>query len=338
MKFIKSILMKKIILLILASTSLSFAQLSASDFDKQMKLSLGDDLKMSLSNLEILEKKFPTDAKVMFLRGFYQLRDGDKNGAMMNLSKAIKSDPKFALSFGGRAQLFAMKGMLDKAIIDISEAIKLEPKNIDFLTKRSGYLYDNKQYLEGLADCKTLIQLNPTNIIGYYDAANFSQLANLASSSESYFAKAYTVKGMQKYAVDFFYAKYLLKHNQFVEAKPLIELALAVGEKNFEADDLNLAGIIFYKNKDLDKAEQLLLKSISLNSDKAEVFNNLASVYMDQEKWQKVAETASLALKADENNAMANMYMAIGMKKTGNEEMSKFYQEKAKKLEAEQNK
>lgn len=329
--------MKKIILWLLIFLSNGiFAQLKQVDFDKEMKVLTGNDIQKANANIEILEKKFPTDAKVIFLRGFYQLRDGDKNGAMMNLSKAIKIDPKFAFALGGRAQLFAMKGMLDKAIIDISEAIKLEPNNIDFLTKRSGFYYDNKQYIEGLQDAKTLIELNPTNIMSYFDAANFSKLADVNANADGFFTQAYAAKGMQKYVVDFFFAKFLLSHNRFEEAKPLIESALVIAEKDFDGDDLNIAGIIFYKNKDLDKAEELLTKSIALNPNNADVYCNLASIYMDQEKWQKVAETADLALKADENNAMANMYMAIGLKKTGNESMAIRFQEKAKRLEAEQ--
>jgi cytochrome c-type biogenesis protein CcmH/NrfG len=75
-----------------------------------------------------------------------------------------------------------------------------------------------------------------------------------------------------------------------------------------------------------------------LNPNNADVICNLASIYVDQKKWQKVAETADLALKADENNAMANMYMAIGLQKTGNEEMATRFQEKAKQLVAEQKK
>jgi tetratricopeptide (TPR) repeat protein len=161
-------------------------------------------------------------------------------------------------------------------------------------------------------------------------------LADANANTDAFFTQAYAAKGMQKFVVDFFFAKFLLAHNQFEEAKSLIESALEVGEKDFDGDDLNIAAIIFYKNNDLDKAEELYLKSIALNPNNADVICNLASIYMDQEKWQKVAETADLALKADENNAMANMYMAIGLKKTGNEEMAIRFQEKAKRLEAEQ--
>lgn len=328
--------MKSFLAILLFVSVSAFAQITQSDFDNAMKLLKGNEPEKALSNLELLEKKFPADAKVMFLRGFYLMRDQNYNPAMMSFSNAIKANPKFTLSYGGRAYLFAEKGMFDKSIVDMTSAITIEPKNAEFYSKRAEYYNKNQQYREAATDCKTLIELNPTNINAYYDAATFSKLVDSNANADEYFAQAYAAKGMQKFAVDFFFAKFLLKNNRFEEAKPLIEAALAVGEKDFDGDDLNIAGIIFYKNKELDKAEELLSKSIELNPNNADVFCNLASIYMDQEKWHKVAETASLALKADENNPMANMYMAIGMKKTGNDEMSKFYQEKAKRLEAEQ--
>ena len=112
--------MKNIFLLLVLSSTFSFAQISKIDFDKQMTLTSGSDQKARLANLELLEKKMPNDAKVIFFRGFYQFRDGDLNGALANISKALKINPKFAFAFGARAQLFSTKGMLDKAIVDIT--------------------------------------------------------------------------------------------------------------------------------------------------------------------------------------------------------------------------
>jgi serine/threonine-protein kinase len=330
--------MKLFLALLLLLSVTAFAQITQPDFDNAMKLLKGNESQKALSNLELLEKKFPTDAKVLFLRGFYQMRDENYNAAMMSFSNAIKANPKFTHSYGGRAYLFAEKGMLDKSISDMTAAIAIEPKNVEFYSKRADYYNKNQQNQEAANDCKTIIQLNPTNIKAYYDAATFSKLADANANVDVLFTQAYAAKGMQKWVVDFFFAKFLLSHNRFEEAKPLIESALAVGEKDFDGDDLNIAGIIFYKNNDLGKAEELLSKSIALNPNNADVYCNLASIYMDQEKWQKVAETADLALKADENNAMANMYMAIGLKKTGNESMAIRFQEKAKQLEAEQKK
>ena len=330
--------MKKIILLLLVFSNTIYAQLKTSEFENAMQLLQGNDPEKALSNLEILEKKFPTDAQVILLRGFYQLRDGNQNGAMMSFSNAIKTIPKYAFAYGGRAQLFASKGMLDKAILDLSEAIKLEPKNIDFLSTRATFYNDNKQFAEGLADMKTKIKLDPNNIMGYYDAAVFSKNIDANANADEFFNQAYANNGIQKFVTDVLFAKYLLKYGRYDESKIKYEAALSTNEKDFGDEDFNDVAIVYYKLKNYDKAIFYSKKAIAMVPSNVSFHLNLASTYVDLKDWQKVKETAQAAINQDQNNAMANMYMAIGLKYTGNENLALDYEAKAKKLEAEQNK
>lgn len=316
----------------------SQAQITEADFEKAMKLNQGEDISKAITNLELLEKKFPKDGKVMFLRGFYQFRDGDKNAAMMSFTNAIKNNPKFALAFGARAQLFAKKGMFEKSIVDISEAIKLEPENADFYNTRTQYYIETKQFAEALQDFKTKIQLAPLDIMGYYDAAQISKTLNPDISADNFFIQAYAVKGMDKAIVDALFGKFLMTQNRFDEAKIKYESALADGEKLFDGQDFNNAAIVFYKTKNYDKAILNCNKAIAITPDNIDFRCNLASVYTDLKDWQKVKQTAEAALAVNDNHPIANMYMAIGLKYTGNPTKALEYEAKAKRLDAEQNK
>ena len=81
--------MKRTLFILLISMSMStYAQFKTSDFNTALELINGSSQQEALSNLEILEKKYPKEAQVIFLRGFYQFRDGDQNGAMMNAEMA----------------------------------------------------------------------------------------------------------------------------------------------------------------------------------------------------------------------------------------------------------
>ena len=313
----------------------SWAQFKQSDFDNAMKLLDGSDQQKALSNLEALEKKYPKDAQVIFLRGFYQYRDGDQNGAMMNISNAIKINPKFASAYGARAVLFSAKGMLDKSISDMTAAIAIEPKNVDFYYRRADYYSKNQQNQEAINDYKKIIQLTPVDFNAYYEAAILTNLMN--ANGDLFFKEAYLVKGIQKYSVDFLYAKYLMNAKRFDEAKPAIESAL-VDEKNFDGDDLQLAAIIFYKTKEYQKSTEYFKKAIAKKPGDINFRCNLASVYIDLKDWQKVKETAEGALALNPNYPLSNMYMAIGLKWTGNESLGLQYEVKAKRLDAEQNK
>ena len=327
--------MKTTTLLVLLLCNIGFAQISKPDFNNALELIYGSSQQKALSNLEALEKKYPKDAQVIFLRGFYQYRDGDQNGAMMNISNAIKINPQFAFAYGARATLFSAKGMLDKSILDMTSAIAIEQKNVEFYYKRAEYYSKNQQNQEAINDYKTIIQLTPTDLNAYYEAATLAQLTD--ANGDAFFTQAYSAKGIKKYAVDFMYAKFLMNAKRFDAAKPLIESAL-VGEKDFDGDDLQIPAIIFYKTKNYQKSVEYFQKAIAKKPGDINFRCNLASVYIDLKDWQKVKETAEGALALYPDYPLSNMYMAIGLKWTGNERLGLEYEAKAKRLDAEQNK
>ncbi|MBC7607472.1 MAG: hypothetical protein H7199_11035 [Burkholderiales bacterium] len=330
--------MKKIILLLLVVSNSIHSQIKITEFDAALKLLQGNDQEKAINNLESLEKKFPNDVQVIFLRGFYQFRDGNQNGAMMSFSNAIKTNPKYAMAYGGRASLFASKGLLDKAIVDLSEAIKLEPKNISFLNSRSSYYYDNHQYKEGLEDMKTKIKLMPNDIMGYFDAAVFAKSMDNNYNSDDFFNQAYATRGIPKYVTDALFGKFLIKYGRFDEAKIKFEEALALGEKDFDADDFNNASIAYNKTKNYDKAIICAYKAIAKQPDNIDLYFNLTSSYIGLNDWEKVKDTAQLVLNINSEHPMANMFMAAGLMNTGNENKALEYEAKAKRLDAEQNK
>jgi len=328
--------MKSLILLVSLFSLVCSAQLKQTEFENAMLLLQGKESEKALTNLEDLEKKFPTDEQVILLRGFYQFRDGNLNAAMMSFSNAIKANPKYAFAYGARAQLFSTKGMFDKAILDISEALKIEPQNIDFLKTRVTFYFENKQFKEALEDAKFKIRLEPNNIMNYFDAADFSKYIDKNTDADDFFNQAYANKEIPKYVTDVLFAKFLLRYGRFDESKNKYETALATNEKDFGDEDLHDAAIAFYKTKNYDKSILYFNKAISMNPNNVTYYNNFISVYMDLKDWQKVKEIAEKALSVDANDPMANMLMAVGLKFTGNESLALEYQNKANRLEAEQ--
>lgn len=324
--------MKIYLLLLLIISFGATAQISQKEFDEQMSLLNGDDGEKALSSLTNLESKYPNDAQVIFLRGFYNFRDGDTNAAMTQFSQAIKTKPDFAFAYGGRAQLFAEKGMMDKAIADISEAIKLEPNNVSLLTSRAGYYYQTQRYKEGLEDMKTKIKLNPTDIMGYYDAATFSKVVDPNFDADSFFKQAYEQKEIPKFYTDVLFGKFLLNQSRFSEALHKYEAALATNEADFGDEDFQDAAIVFYKNNQYDKAIEYYNKAIVLVPQNVSYRTNLAAVYQDQGNWSKLKETAEEALSVNSEDMYANMYMAIALQKTGYEQKAAEYQAKAKRI------
>ena len=328
--------MKPILFFLFLCSIAVHSQVTQKEFDDAMQIVQGNDEALIISTIAAFEKKHPNTAEAFFLSGFNSYRDGNDTAALTAFSKAINSRPDFVIPYQFRAQIFSEKGMKEKAIADISEAIKLDPKNIGLLTTRSSFYFQTQQYEEGLKDMKRKIELAPTDIMGYYDAAIFSKAANPSLDADFYFTKAYAQKDIPKFVTDVLYGKFLLNQGRFDEAKPKYDSALATNEQDFGDEDFHDAAIVYYKTKNYDQSIKCYNKAISLMPNNVDYRSNLASLYIDLKDWQKVKETAEGALSQNSEDPRANMMMAIGLQYTGNQTLAAEYEAKAKRLSEQQ--
>src|SRR5262245_61150390 len=67
-------------------------------------------------------------AKAYYFRGVEYRDKGDLDRALADLGQAIKLDPKFALAFNNRGLAWEDKGEIDRAIADYDAAIRLDPQ------------------------------------------------------------------------------------------------------------------------------------------------------------------------------------------------------------------
>jgi tetratricopeptide (TPR) repeat protein len=91
---------------------------------------------------------------------------GDKDEydkAIADLNEAIRLDPKNPLAYGFRAEVWASKKDFDKSIADCSEAIRLDPKNCWLLGNRAAAWKVKKDYSKALADYDEAVRLAPKN-------------------------------------------------------------------------------------------------------------------------------------------------------------------------------
>jgi hypothetical protein len=71
--------------------------------------------------------------------------------------------------------------LLDLAKTDVSKAIKLEPRNVDFLWQRIDILFEMKRYEEMIKDCDSILKRDPHSALAHY----WKAVANRAEGKAS---------------------------------------------------------------------------------------------------------------------------------------------------------
>ncbi len=115
------------------------------------------------SLIESGKESRPDQAVAHHNRGLAYAVKGDLDRAIADFSEAIRLDPKDVWSYHNRGLAYAAKGDFDRAIADYSEAIRLDPKDVLAYKNRGGaYLYSGA-LPKALADFNQASELGPKN-------------------------------------------------------------------------------------------------------------------------------------------------------------------------------
>ena len=113
----------------------------------------------------------PNDAEGFLNRAGARGFNGDRNGAIADLSHAIDLDPKSEPAVYRRGAFKLQKGDYDGAITDLSRAIELSPNTADYYNDR-GLAKLNKHDNDGaIVDFTRAIELDAKNAIAYRNRA-----------------------------------------------------------------------------------------------------------------------------------------------------------------------
>lgn len=165
--------------------------------------------------VDCLNKELADDAKngyaYLWMAIAYTTVD-DYGSMLTNSDKAIQYLPKKdkesrGVAFNLRSSAYSGLGQQDLALADISEAINLDPKDVDYLNSRAQIYFEQFQYELADADAKKITELEPGNPLGWlclgrnadarkdYDKAieHYNYAVKLDNSNaQSYSLRAYT--------------------------------------------------------------------------------------------------------------------------------------------------
>lgn len=297
------------------------------------------DMEKAYQLLGVLEQKYPDNAYIQTERGGWQLyREGDINAALATLSKAVKTLPDDANLLTLRGVAFYRKGLVEKAIEDQEAAIAISPEPIMFYINLGNYYYALEQYGQALAVFLKGVELQPAEAETYSHAfAAYAKLNNAAA------AKRLFDSGLSQAGIDIgflrcYYGNFLMRIQQFDEAAQQYQAAYDMPEPHMYAEDYHNAAISYMKIGQLDTAIGFIDIAIFYDPHEVVYLTNKADMAMNKEDWDTVIESAAKAIELDDQNALAHMYMAIGLKWGPQDlEKSAWYEAKAKELNQNSN-
>lgn len=173
--------------------------------------------------VDCLNKELADDAKngyaYLWMAIAYTTVD-DYGSMLTNSDKAIQYLPKKdkesrGVAFNLRSSAYSGLGQQDLALADISEAINLDPKDVDYLNSRAQIYFEQFQYDLADADAKKITELEPGNPLGWlclgrnadarkdYDKAieHYNYAVKLDNSNaQSYSLRAYTYISQKRWS------------------------------------------------------------------------------------------------------------------------------------------
>lgn len=103
--------------------------------------------KKARSEIELLEKQFPNDAPLYFVKGVIHRLDGEYDKSLKSFEKLTRLDPAArAVSAYNKARIHLYRGDYEKAHAELDKGVKLEPNHPMLKIFRSGvYFYEGKK-------------------------------------------------------------------------------------------------------------------------------------------------------------------------------------------------
>ena len=116
------------------------------------------------------------EARACHRRGLVWAAKANADAALADLSEAIRLDPKNAASFVDRGIVWIRKKDHVKARADFNEAVRLDPTYAEAFNRRGDSWYDAKEYDKALADYNEAIRLDPKDANAFNDRGDVSSL------------------------------------------------------------------------------------------------------------------------------------------------------------------
>ena len=118
--------------------------------------------KKARSEIVLLQKQFPNDAALYFVKGVMHRLDGEYDESLKAFEKLTRLDPAArAVASYNRARIFIYTREFDKALAELDKGARVEPNHPMIKIFRSGVFYYQGKHEESLALIASVLKENP---------------------------------------------------------------------------------------------------------------------------------------------------------------------------------
>ncbi len=118
--------------------------------------------KKARSEIELLEKQFPNDAALYFVKGVLHRLDGKYDLALKAFEKLARLDPAArAVAAYNRARIYIYERRFDEALAELDKGVKVEPNHPMLRIFRSGVYYYQGKFDEAIDMMAEVLKENP---------------------------------------------------------------------------------------------------------------------------------------------------------------------------------
>ena len=118
--------------------------------------------KKARSEIELLEKQFPNDAALYFVKGVLHRLDGKYDLALKAFEKLARLDPAArAVAAYNRARIYIYERRFDEALAELDKGVKVEPNHPMLRIFRSGVYYYQGKFDEAIDLMAEVLKENP---------------------------------------------------------------------------------------------------------------------------------------------------------------------------------
>ena len=199
---------------------------------------------------------------------------GDNDRAIADLNEAIRLDPKFAMAFNNRGAAYNEQGDNDRAIADLNEAIRIDPKFAMAFNNRGNAYSDKGDNDRAIADFNETIRIDPK------------------------FARAFQNRGSAY-------------HDKGDNDRAIADYSEAIRIDPEDASAFNGRGVAYRAKGDLDRASADYNEAIRLDPKSGKAFVGRGDVFSTKGDFERAIADYNEAIRLNPKSSVA--YFARGL-------------------------